>query len=98
MKRIRQFPSLPIAPVASRNYARGVFTAKGDTHSDYHQWTPQKDSTYRQWYSNTYQGRDYRDYKRLDREEQHRYRESRHARHEHEEYEEHERDRDQNPR
>lgn len=67
-------------------------------HSDYHQWTPQEDSTYRQWYTTTYQGREYRDYNRLDSEEQHRYWDSRHARHEHEEHEEHEHDRDQNPR
>ncbi len=65
---------------------------------DYHQWTPEENSNYRQWYTNAYHGRDYRDYNRLDKEEQHRYWESRHARHEHEEHEEHKQDRDQNPR
>ena len=61
---------------------------------DYHEWTPQEDGYYRQWYTNTYHDRDYRDYGRLDREDQHRYWSWRHAHQEHEEHEHH----DQDPR
>jgi len=42
-------------------------------HHDYHNWTPDEDRYYRQWYGDTYHGKDYRDYRKLNRKDQQRY-------------------------
>ena len=42
-------------------------------HRDYHNWNSDEDRRYRQWYTNTYNGRDYRDYNKLRRKDQQAY-------------------------
>lgn len=42
-------------------------------YSDYHQWTPQEDAYYHQWYTQTYHDRGYRDYRHLNKDEQRSY-------------------------
>lgn len=39
-------------------------------HKDYHNWNSDEDRSYRQWYGETYNGRDYRDYNRLKHKDQ----------------------------
>src|ERR1700684_2445485 len=60
-------------------------------HHDYHNWGPEEDGYYRQWYGNTYHTREYREYGRINRRDQRRYWDWRHQ--QHVEHEEHEHDR-----
>ena len=39
-------------------------------HKDYHNWNQDEDRNYRQWYTQTYKGREYRDYNRLKKHDQ----------------------------
>ncbi|MGZ4899621.1 MAG: hypothetical protein ACXV8X_08190 [Candidatus Angelobacter sp.] len=39
-------------------------------HKDYHQWNGDEDRNYRQWYTQQYNGREYRDYNRLNHRDQ----------------------------
>jgi len=45
---------------------------------DYHTWISDEDRVYRQWYGQTYNGRDYRDYRKLDKKHQEAYWKYRH--------------------
>jgi hypothetical protein len=40
---------------------------------DYHNWNRDEDQRYRGWYSNNYNGREYRDYDKLSRKQQNQY-------------------------
>lgn len=40
------------------------------SHRDYHNWSQDEDRNYRQWYGQTYNGRQYRDYRKLNRKNQ----------------------------
>ena len=40
---------------------------------DYHNWNDDEDRTYRQWYGQTYNGREYRDYRKLNKKNQRAY-------------------------
>lgn len=42
-------------------------------HHDYHNWTPDEDRSYRQWYGETYNGKAYRDYNKVNRKNQEAY-------------------------
>lgn len=44
----------------------------------YHNWNNDEDRNYRQWYGQTYNGRDYRDYRKLNKKEQRTYWQYRH--------------------
>jgi hypothetical protein len=48
-------------------------------HRDYHTWNNDEDGRYRQWYTNTYNGREYRDYNRLHKKDQQQYWNWRHS-------------------
>ena len=52
-------------------------------YKDYHNWTPDEDNAYRQWYTNTYHDREYRDYRKLHRKEQNEYWRYRHEHQDH---------------
>jgi ABC-type nickel/cobalt efflux system permease component RcnA len=39
-------------------------------HKDYHNWNDDEDRNYRQWYSQKYNGREYREYSRLNKRDQ----------------------------
>jgi hypothetical protein len=42
-------------------------------HKDYHNWNQDEDRNYRQWYTQTYNGREYREYNRLNKHDQEAY-------------------------
>ncbi len=50
---------------------------------DYHSWNGDEDQRYRGWYSNTYNGREYRDYDKLSRKQQNEYWKWRHKHNDH---------------
>ena len=39
-------------------------------HKDYHNWNSDEDRRYREWYTSTHNGRDYRDYNKLNHKDQ----------------------------
>jgi hypothetical protein len=39
-------------------------------HKDYHQWNGDEDRMYRQWYTGSHNGREYREYNRLNKHDQ----------------------------
>jgi hypothetical protein len=39
-------------------------------HKDYHAWNDDEDRNYRQWYTQKYNGREYREYNRLNKKDQ----------------------------
>ena len=39
-------------------------------HKDYHNWNGDEDRNYRQWYTQTYNGREYREYNKLNKHDQ----------------------------
>jgi len=57
---------------------------------DYHNWNGDEDRTYREWYSQTYNGRQYRDYNKLSKKNQQAYWK---YRHEHDKDHDHDHDR-----
>lgn len=42
-------------------------------HKDYHTWNDDEDRNYRQWYTQKYNGREYREYNRLGKKDQNAY-------------------------
>lgn len=61
------------------------------SHRDYHNWNGDEDQAYRQWYGNTYNGRQYRDYRKLNKKQQQAYWK---WRHDNDRDKDHDRDRD----
>ncbi|HVH88235.1 MAG TPA: hypothetical protein VM912_16055 [Terriglobales bacterium] len=83
MKQIARFiislslASALTAPIAMQAQDRDDHRDRDDrnrvydrAHHDYHNWTPDEDRSYRQWYGETYSGRQYRDYRKLHRKDQ----------------------------
>ena len=59
----------------NRNNNYRVYDSYGRT---YHNWNDDEDRSYRQWYGQTYNDRDYRDYRKLNKKQQRAYWQYRH--------------------
>lgn len=76
--------TVPIAVQARDDHDRDDRNRVYDrAHRDYHQWTPDEDRYYRQWYGDKYHGRNYRDYHKVNRKDQDAYWNWRHAHEDH---------------
>jgi hypothetical protein len=71
----------PIAMQAQDDHDRDDRNRVFDrAHHDYHNWTPDEDRYYRQWYGDRHHDRDYREYRHLSKKDQDRYWNWRHDR------------------
>ena len=66
-----------LAPLAmqaqDRDHDRDDQRVYDRAHRDYHNWNSDEDNAYRQWYGQTYNGRQYRDYRKLHKKQQQAY-------------------------
>jgi hypothetical protein len=69
--------ALPVASIGCAEHT-GYYRAHDPYHNDYHNWSPDEDVYYRQWYGANYHDQ-YRDYRKLNKEEQKRYWDWRHS-------------------
>ena len=61
----------PVAmPAIDKDHDRDDHRVYDRAHRDYHNWTPDEDRYYRQWYGENYNGRAYRDYGKMHRKDQ----------------------------
>jgi hypothetical protein len=84
--------AIPLAGIGCAEHTRN-YRAYDPYHNDYHQWSPNEDTYYRQWYGTNYHDQ-YRDYRKLNKDEQKRYWDWRHNQQGHDHDRDHDRDRD----